>query len=236
MTQLFRTQSLVRAGLLVVIVGVVWVMAVAQNTAVPYALFQQASLTGTTNAINATNIPVVTSTGAVVYLNAKIQFNADANGNLTIASGFPQISPSPTLLTSGFKAGTYVGPSTVAGGNAKITVSGPGVTDGGATMWSLTVASGGSSSTYPSSAIWYTGAIANNPNSARISQAGITSTAFSYGTSGALGPNNCPWWFNGALIGASQTGNTLTLVTYSGCSGDSATPADQITYTLVPGQ
>jgi hypothetical protein len=228
---LFRIQNIVRAGSLIAILGVVWAVAVAQNIAAPYALFQQATLTGTTNSVNATNIPVVTSSGAVVYVNAKIQFNADANGNLTIASGFPQISPAPAILTSGFKAGTYVGPSNVASGKAMIVVSGPGVTDGGATMWTLSVPSGASSNTYPASATWYAGPVANNPNAARLSKVGITSTAYSYGITGGSGGV----WGSNWLIGASQVGNTLTLVAFTNYF-DYATPQDQITYTYVPGQ
>ena len=154
-------------------------------------------------------------------------------GNLTLASGYPQVSQAPTLLTSGFKAGTYVGPSSIAGGKALITVSGPGVTDGGATMWSLSTAAGASSSTYPISATWYAGPIASNPNAARLSKAGVTSAAYSYGTVG--GSTGYCTWSNNALIGASQIGNTLTLVSFSvgGCS-DTNVPSDTITYTLVP--
>lgn len=227
-----------RLGVVVILLAVLWVVASAQGPAPPYALFDQAILTGSGNTITATQIPVVTGSGAVVYLNAKLQFNVDSSGNLTIASGYPQVSQAPTLLTSGFKAGTYVGPSNVAGGKAIITVTGPGVTDGGATMWSLSSAAGASSSTYPITGTWYVGPIANNPNAARLSKAGITSTAFSYGTVGGAvtGVNQCSWSDNG-LIGASQVGNTLTLVAFSGsgCS-DSSTPLDQITYTLMPTQ
>ena len=114
----------------------------AQTPAPPYALFQYASLTGSGNTITATQVPVVTATGVTVYENLTLQFNVDSNGNLTLAPGYPQSIPAPAILTSGFKPGTYVGPSNVLAGKALITVSGPGVSAGGATTWSLSAAPG----------------------------------------------------------------------------------------------
>ena len=210
----------------------------AQAPTPPYALFQYASLTGTGNTITATQIPVVTTTGVTVYENLTIQFNLDGNGNLTIAPGYPQAIPAPTLLTSGFKPGTYAGPSGVLSGKALVTVSGPGVTDGGATEWSLSSAAGADPCTYPLSANWYVGSIANNPYAARIQAAKITSTAFSYGVGNAT---NCSGagvgistdWFNNVLIGVSQVGNTITIASFSNNnSSDFSTPQAQITYTL----
>ncbi|HEY4260670.1 MAG TPA: hypothetical protein VGM98_10930, partial [Schlesneria sp.] len=90
----------------------------AQGPQPPYAQFQYASLTGSANTITATQIPVITAGGVVVYENLSLQFNVDANGNLTIAPGFPQIIPAPTILTSSFKTGSYAGPSTILGGKA----------------------------------------------------------------------------------------------------------------------
>ena len=206
----------------------------AQAPTPPYALFQYASLTGTGNTITATQIPVVTTTGVTVYENLTLQFNVDANGNLTIATGYPQAIPSPTLLTSGFKPGTYVGPSGVLAGKALIVVSGPGVTDGGATEWSLSAAAGADPCTYPLSANWYVGSIANNPYASRIQAAKITSTAFSYGVGNATNCNATSFdWFNNVLVGVSQVGNTITISSFSNNnSSDFATPQAQITYTL----
>jgi hypothetical protein len=221
------------AFLVVLTAGVLVVRAQAPTP--PYALFQYASLTGSGNTITATQIPVVTATGVTVYENLTLQFNVDASGNLTIASGFPQIIPAPTLITSGFKTGTYVGPSTILSGTALVAISGPGVTDGGATEWSLSAAAGANSCTYPYSANWYVGSIANNPNAARLKAAGITSTAWSYGVGSASqcsGANNN--WFDNALIGVSQVGNTITIVSFSFQSFDYSTPQAQITYTLQP--
>jgi hypothetical protein len=176
---------------------------------------------------------VVTATGVTVYENLTLQFNVDANGNLTIASGFPQIIPSPLILTSGFKPGTYAGPSTVLGGKALITISGPGVTDGGATEWSLSAAAGADPCTFPYSANWYVGSLANNPYAPYLKEDGITSTAWSYGVGSASqcsGANGN--WYNNALIGVSQAGNTITIVSFGINGGQSSAPVAQVTYTL----
>jgi hypothetical protein len=211
----------------------------AQTPQPPYALMEYSALTGSGNTITATQVPVVTTTGVTVYVNLALQFNVDANGNLTVSPGYPQVIPAPIILSSGFKAGTYVGPSTVLSGKAAVVVSGPGVTDGGATNWSLSAAGGADACTFPNTASWYVGPIANNPYAARLKAAGITSTAWSYGIFG--GPN-CTiasavfnGWYPGTLIGVSQIGSTLTIASFSrGGTSDSGVPVDQITYTLKP--
>lgn len=97
--------------------------AAAQTQQPPYALLQQATLTGSGNTITATQIPVVTASGVVVYVKAAIQFNVDANGNLTVAPGFPQMTAAPSTIVSNFKAGRYVGPSNVLGGKAALVIA-----------------------------------------------------------------------------------------------------------------
>jgi hypothetical protein len=74
------------------------------------------------------------------------------------------------------------------------------------------------------------GPIANNPYAAQIKAAGITSTAWSYGIS----TSNYGRWGVATLIGVSQIGNTLTIVSFY--SVTNGVPYDQITYTLTPGQ
>ncbi len=134
-------------------------------------------------------------------------------------------------MTGSGKAGNYVGPSTLFNGQGYVTVSGPGVTGGGATTWSLSAANGAYQTTL-SSATWFVGPIANNPLAARIGKAGITSTAWSYGVCGGAGVNHS--WYGGGLIGVSQTGNALTIANFTlGSSSDSSMPKDQVTFTLV---
>lgn len=203
----------------------------AQTPQPPYALFQYATLTGSGNTITATSIPVVISTGVTVYLNLSLQFSVDSNGNLTVASGYPQVTPAPTVLASSFVAGNYVGPSNVNSGNNLVTVNGPGVTAGGATEWSLATSSGASYDTYPTSAVWYVGPIASNPLASRLQAAGITSTAWSYGTGLAEdGPGEN--WNTNTLIGVSQIGNSIVFVSFTANGVDKTVPVDQITYTL----
>ena len=200
----------------------------------PYALFQNSAIVGSGNTITATQVPVVLGSGVTVYVNLTMQFDVDSSGNLTISSGFPQILPAPTLLTSSFVPGTYVGPSTILSGGMIITITGPGVTDGGATIWTLTTPSGANEETYPGTATWYVGPLASSPYAARLKSAGITSTAWSYGLLGAsFGDTFDPWPANG-LIGVSQVGNTITFASFSSAGKDSNLPFAQVTYTLKP--
>lgn len=198
----------------------------------PYSLFQYSTLTGSGNTITATWLPVVTSTGATIYKNLTIEFNVDSAGNLTVAPGYPQVVAATPPIISSFKAGRYVGPSTILDGNAAINVSGPGVTSGGATEWSLAAGTGASYYIYPASATWYIGPLTSNPLYSRIKAAGITSTAWYYGVGGSS--CGCPQWQKGTLMGFSQIGNTLTIVSFTSNDVDKSEPVDQITYTLAP--
>jgi len=206
---------------------------VAQSQPAP--VFQNATLTGSGNTITASRVPVVLSASLIVYVDVTLQFTSDSNGNLTLATGFPQFAPSAALVTGGFKAGTYLGPNTLFKGNGLISVSGPAVLDAGATLWSLTTAPGTDPSLYLASANWYAGPIASNPYATRISAAKITSTAYSYGV--VTGGPNCatPWCSgsDGNLIGVIQTGNMLSIATfsYNGAS-DQNTPYAILTFTL----
>jgi hypothetical protein len=200
----------------------------AQGT--PHAEFPNSTLTGANNTITATRVPVVDSTGAIHYRDITLLFDVEdsssAGVSVTLASGYPTVVPSATpILIEGFQAGTYVAPT-----GAKIAVTGPGVASGGATEWSL--AQSGTTCSFPFSATWYVGQNANNPLYARLKKAGITSTAYSYGllgTSSSCGDND---WDSGALLGFSQTGKSLTIVsfTYVGTE-DSNVPRQQITFT-----
>ncbi len=196
----------------------------------PYALFEYSTLTGSGNTITATWVPVVNSAGNTSYKNVTLLFDVDASGNLTIAPGYPKVIQTPPPLVTSFRAGKYVGP----GDNSTwvVNVSGPGITTGGATEWSLAAAPGNNYYSYPMSATWYKGPIASNPLAARLKAAGITSTAWSYGIAGST--CGCSQWLTDTLIGVSQTGNALTIVSFTSNSIDHSQPVDQITYTLAP--
>jgi hypothetical protein len=70
----------------------------ALTSITPYALFQSSTLTGSGNVITAIRVPVVTSTGQVIYEDVTVQFHVDSAGNLTLISGFPTVVNSKTLL------------------------------------------------------------------------------------------------------------------------------------------
>lgn len=194
----------------------------------PYAEFQYSTLTGSGDTITATRLPVVTSSG-ITYYNITLFFDVDSSGNLTLAAGYPHVIKSPTPVVSNFLAGKYVGPSTIYSGDMMITVSGPGVTSGGATEWTLAAVTGASGCTYPSSATWYVGPLTSNPLYARIKAAGITSTAWSYGVgAGVCGGD----WYPDSLMGLSQVGKSITIVSFTDNQGkDHSEPLDQVTYT-----
>lgn len=203
----------------------------AATIPVDYAEFQYATLTGTTNTINATMVPVVVGSNTT-YKDITIPVTVSANGTLTL--GTPTVVNSPVIQIANFKAGTYVGPSNIFGGKASVTVSGPGVAAGGATEWSLAAAPGADGCTYPASATWYVGSptSTSNPLYARLKKAGITSTAYSYGVEGNGGCGPANYWDAGSLLGLSQSGKAITIYTFSQFStNDYNSPKDQITYT-----
>jgi len=233
MTALYSNSSLWRrAARLAAFVMIFSAWMLVARAGEPYALFQNSSIVASGNTITATQVPVVLSSGATDYVNLTIQFDVSASGKLTVSAGYPQDFASPSLLASSFTAGTYVGPSAILTGKAEITVSGPAVTAGGATLWSLTTPTGASVYTYPDTATWYVGPIENSPYAARLKSAGITSTAWSYGLGSAVGQGST-WPVNG-LIGVSQIGNTITFASFTSNGKDSNLPYDQITYTLKP--
>lgn len=203
----------------------------------PGPQFQYAALTGSGNIITLTRVPVVTSSGQTVYQDITLQFDNDGNGNLTLTNGFPMFALSPGLQVSSFQAGKYIGPASLANGNALITVNGPGVVNGGSTAWSSTSPAGADPCTVPASASWYVGPLSNNPMATRLTKAGITSTAWNYGISGngiafSCGGSLSFHWSNGSIIGVSQTGNSITFASFTNNGFDQASPVDQVTYTL----
>ena len=194
--------------------------------------------------ISATRVPVLTATGDTIYKNVSVSFDVDADGNLALTPEFPKVADSPALAIFGFLAGKYVGPGSLLAGKATAVVSGPGVLPGGATSWSLTAGPDAADCTYPASATWYVGPLTNSPVAARLKSAEITSTAWSYGVAGnspcssfSSASNHInAYWRPGSLIGVSQTGNAVTLASFSFISSptDRSAPVDQITYRLGP--
>ena len=198
--------------------------------------------------IRAIRVPLRTIDGKTLYRDITLKFNMDTDGTLTIAEGYPAVVPSPTPMVSTFQPGKYIGPRNVANGKATIRVDGPGITTGGGSTWSLVSVDDADRCTYPGSATWYVGPLEGGPQAARLRVAGITSTAWSYGVSGVEPPVSCSGssstWQNGSLIGVNQSGNTITIVSFTDRARsrtvegqriyDYPAPVDQITYILVP--
>ncbi|HEY3910500.1 MAG TPA: hypothetical protein VGM07_11490 [Stellaceae bacterium] len=206
--------------------------------ATPTPYLQDSTIVSSGATITATDVPVQTSTGSLVYKDVTIQLSADVKGNLTIAKGYPKVVNAINPILNHFVAGNYAGPPTFASGKFLITVNGPGAGAGGTTVWSLTTAKGADCGTYPTLATWYTGPVASNPLAARLKKAGITSTFYSYGLVGSEGcydagtPTSFPAT---GLIGVSQVEGSLAIVSFTNINGvDQPTPVSEITYTLLP--
>jgi hypothetical protein len=201
-----------------------------------YAQFQYATITGTNDTLNITMLPVVTASGTT-YKNLTLTVNVSAEGVVSVEPSSLKVTSAPSILASSFKAGKYVGPSSVNDGKNIITVTGPGVVPGGTTVWSLVSSSDPSVCAYPLSGTWYVGPPTNNPLAARLKKAGITSTAYSWGVAGNPSASCDPGlnWSNGSIIGVSQTGNSITISSFTSDGAfDKSYPVDQITYTLEP--
>ena len=209
--------------------------AAASAQAPPYALLQNAPLNGTGNTFTATYLPVVTTANGTIYVDLTVQFNVDANGNLTVSS--VQQVPAPTPINNGFVPGTYVGPDD---SSQLITVTGPGVTEAGNTEWSIAPAPGYAGCLYPYSGIWYDvgTAIKNSPIYARLQKAGIKSTQyfqFGQGETQQNYPCDTGNWGTNSLLGFAQTsGSTLEVASFTYNSKDENMPGTTKTYTLQP--
>ena len=171
---------------------------------------QSATLSGASNQVVITRVPITDQFGAVKYWDIQLQFTLDPlTGKPSVSTGFPTVVTSPSITVGNFKPGTYRDSL-----GRKYTVGGPNVAAGGRTSWSL--AADPSASGLVVSVAWTTGPIAGHPNQASLNDRAITSTAFSWGTMGSSNdgyPSSLPfyYWSVGSVVGASQTGNTLSL-------------------------
>jgi hypothetical protein len=78
----------------------------------PYLNLQYSTLTASANTITISQVPVVLATGTVLK-NVTIQLSVDANGNISLSSGYPQATLVPAPIVSSFVAGTYLGPVSI---------------------------------------------------------------------------------------------------------------------------
>jgi hypothetical protein len=216
----------VRLALFALPLSAVLALSAQAQTTTPRAQFENSVISSTTNTVTAGRVPVINAEGVVTYDDITFVVDVDDNGVVTFGPTSSVVSSS-VLNVDHFEAGTYTGP----GGSPTIAVSALGVAPGGATEWSL--AQSGTACSFPYSATWYVGPISGNPLYARLKKAGITSSAYSYGILGTAADCGNGYWDGGAILGFSQTGKSLTIVSFS-VSGidDQSTPGAQITFTL----
>lgn len=191
------------------------------------AYFQNATIVGTTNSISITDLPV-TANGKTYYWNLTLPFDVGTYGH--VMTGLLEETKSPIFLDSAFKAGAM-----------KIALAGPSVWNNAYTQWTISAASGAYSCTYPDSGAFYVvPSITLNPiYNTRLKPAGITSNASYYGTgSSTLQCSPDLNWPPNGIIGVSQVGSTLKILSFSSWTDgklvDHNSQVDEITYTLVP--
>ena len=187
------------------------VLALGANLAeavTPRAAFGSALITGADKRISVSRVPVINSTGVVTYKDITINFEVSSAGVLTMAPFNPTITASPSLLTTGFKAGNYKD-----GRGNKYIVSGPSaIPNTTRTAWSLAFVSGLDTTQF--SMGWVTGPIVGHPNQPSLALLKITTTAYSWGIvgSGSVKEFDFPFynWHNGGhVVGAAQAGNQV---------------------------
>lgn len=196
-----------------ILVGVISIYSPSTLAVDPKIFLESSVIKGAGGIVKIIRVPVQDSAGAIKYLDISLSFDVDNAGNLSLSPGSPQITPSPNLKVGEFKQGVYVGSIR----RVLYDVGSPGIGTGGRAAGSLNTRGG----TEPCGkdgrldASWVTGPITGHPNEAALTAAGITSTAFSWGTV-AVRDSGCaniryPGWENGNIIGVIQTGNQLSI-------------------------
>ena len=178
-------------------------------------------------------LPILLPNGTIIYKDVTIQLNSDSTGLVSDVSPIVQAT-SPNLLSANFRAGTYLWPANT---NLGFAMSGPGAVQGSVmTKWEIN-ATPTKNQYCGIPAIFYAGPLSAHPSAARLKAAGITSVEFSYGIIGAGA--GCAYYVNasfspGALVGFSQSGNLLTIASFTtyGDGKDHNVPVQTITYRL----
>lgn len=214
----------------------VWAQTDASTTAPSNsAYFQNATIVGTTNSISITDLPV-TANGKTYYWNLTLPFEVSSNGD--VMTGLLEETKSPIFLDSAFSAGTYAGPSTIFNGEMTIALEGPSVWNNAYTQWTISAASGAYTCTYPDNGAFYVvPALTDYPNwlYTRLKAVGITANGNYYGTGSSTLECNADYnWPPNGIIGVSQVGSTLKILSFStwtnGKVVDHSSQVDEITY------
>jgi hypothetical protein len=225
----------------------------AQTTASPR--LQDAAIRASGSTLTITRLPIHTPNG-VIYRDVTIELHVDDSGNVTLntdrsghalvqgmpggapagkvtlnaplgAPGTIQLAqrPSAPLVLQHFTPGTYEAPGSPL---VKLTQKDPETLHGLPT-WSLTTI--GDADGPVERATWYSGPPSLNPISHRLEEAGIETADYAYGTAAAGATMT---WGAGALIGVSQQGNVLRLVSFRhGCCSATSTPTASLVFTRV---
>jgi hypothetical protein len=223
-------------ALALVVVSMLPVTNALAVTAVP-ALFmeQSTSITGVSDTLKASRVPVRNNTGAIKYYDVTFKLQLDSAGIPVLAPFSPVVSLSPALLSAAFQAGKYKD----SYGNV-YTVTGPGATTAGRTNWNVLMTK---PSTSPSctgctfDGSWTTGPIAGHPLQTKIAAQGIALTAYSWGTTKVMGTvssssesrlGSCSDF--DSIVGFVQVGNQLTM--HGFCGYGSKVETTQFTLSL----
>lgn len=184
--------------------------------------------TGSTIILN--RLPIKLPNGSYIYKDVTINLTASTTGVLTVSPAKPAQTASPPVLSAKFNAGTYVYPSNP---NYGLVLVGPSVVSAQSiTRWQTNAEPTlGRYCGIPTT--FYVGDIKQNPLYAtRLKPAGIASTEYSYGIIEDGAACNGQWGA-GTIIGASQSGDYLTIASFRTTAGqDAATPQARYTYRL----
>ncbi len=202
--------------------------AVAQTAGTIYLDYANVIATGSTIILN--RLPIKTSNGTITYKDVTIGLKWDSISGLS--SAILTKTPSPAVLSASFQAGVYGLTSNL---NEGLALTGPGVVPGNSmSKWEVN-ATTGKTPYCGTPAIFYVGALTDNPFSVRIKAAGITNIEYSYGIVGSgaacIGSASGSWSAN-ALVGFSQSGPLLTIATFTTSSDgkDHNVPVTTYTY------
>lgn len=184
---------------------------------------QTSSISAAGSTVTALRVPVQVGSGAPKYFDVTITLTPHLSGSTPTSITAAATSVASQLIRSnGFIAGNYI-----AADGSKYTLGGPGAGSGGATTWSLQE-NPAQGTCYLVGATWDTDISSNNPEYPRLKKDGITTNAYSFGVSGS---NACAF-LNGSLIGAVQSGRTLTVSLFTVSGVDYTTPQDSIVLNL----
>ena len=207
----------------------------ATLAAVPTIFMQSATINGASDALALTRIPVQDAAGKITYKNIIMAFDVDDQGKLSLRPSSFKITTSPTLLVGQFKQGVYQGSVHASYYPYEVVlydVGSPGVLTGGRTAGSIH--SRPVSGAHEFNAAWVCGSIKGHPNEAALKAAGITSSSLCWGsvqvTNNDSRIDTYPGWKSGDIIGAVQTGNSLSIYNF----GDDNVENAALVFTLCP--